>query len=262
MSTAETTTPGQRLRLLSYNIQVGISSVRPHHYLTKSWKNVLPTPRRFENLGRIAHILRDYDIVGLQELDAGSHRTGYVNLTEFLAQQANYPFWHHQVNRAMGPIAQHGNGLLSRYRPTRIVEHKLPGLVPGRGALMAQYGNNDEPLLVMMIHLSLGSRSRMSQLAYVSEIINNYPHAVLMGDMNCSPTSPELAMLFKRTKLREPKEELHTFPSWRPERNIDHILVTPELKVEHCHVLNHALSDHLPIAMEITLPSGIVMQAG
>ena len=259
---ADASSSGQRLRLLSYNIQVGISSVRPHHYLTKSWKNVLPTPRRFENLGRIAHVLRDHDIVGLQELDAGSHRTGYVNLTEFLAQQANYPFWHHQVNRAMGPLAQHGNGLLSRYRPTRIVEHRLPGLVPGRGALMAQYGNNNEPLLVMMIHLSLGQRSRMNQLAYISEIINEYPHAILMGDMNCSPTSPELAMLFKRTKLREPLEELHTFPSWRPERSIDHILVTSELKVEHCQVLSHALSDHLPIAMEITLPCSIEMQAG
>lgn len=256
------TSSGQRLRLLSYNIQVGISSVRPHHYLTKSWKNILPSPRRFENLGRIAQVLRDYDIVGLQELDAGSHRTGYVNLTQHLADQAGYPFWHHQLNRDMGRLAQHGNGLLSRFRPTQIIEYKLPGLLPGRGALAAQFGNNDQPLMVMMVHLALGRRGRMNQLAFVAEIINDYPHAVLMGDMNCAPQGQELAMLFRRTALREPLEELMTFPSWRPERSIDHILVTPSLKVEQCRVLSHALSDHLPIAMEITLPDEVVLVAG
>lgn len=255
-------TSGQRLRLLSYNIQVGISSVRPHHYLTKSWKNLLPTPRRFENLGRIAQLLRGHDIVGLQELDAGSHRTGYVNLTQYLAEHGEYPFWHHQLNRDMGRIAQHGNGLLSRYRPTQIIEYKLPGLLPGRGALAAQFGNNDHPLMVMMVHLALGSRTRMKQLAFVAEILNDYPHAVLMGDMNCTPGSRELAMLFKRTSLREPIEEMKTFPSWRPERSIDHILVSPTLQVERCQVYNDAYSDHLPIAMDVILPAEIVMAAG
>ena len=71
-----------------------------------------------------------------------------------------------------------------------------------------------------------------------------------------------MAMLFRRTALREPIEELMTFPSWRPERSIDHILVTPGLQVEHCRVLGHSLSDHLPISMELTLPEQVVLSAG
>lgn len=250
---------GQRLRLLSYNIQVGIMSVSPHHYLTKSWKHVFPASRRFETLDHIANVLKAHDIVGLQELDAGSHRTNYIDLTEYLANKAHYPFWYHQLNRNLGRIAQHGNGLLSRFHPTEVREHKLPGIIPGRGGLCARFGHGEHSLVVIMLHLALSTRARMRQLSYVAELVNTHRHVVVMGDMNCAPNSPEMSMLFRTTHLREPLEELHTFPSWRPERNIDHILVSSELEVVHCSVLNHAHSDHLPISMEIQLPPGVAI---
>jgi len=250
---------GNRLRLLSYNIQVGINSVTPRHYVTKSWKHLFPARRRFETLDHIANLLREYDIVGLQELDAGSHRTNYVDLTEYLADKADYPFWYHQLNRNLGRIAQHGNGLLSRYRPTEITEHKLPGVVPGRGALLVRYGHGERSLVVIMLHLALSPRARMRQLEYIAGLVGQYRHVVVMGDLNCDPNSAEMAMLFRSTHLREPLEALHTFPSWRPERNIDHILVSSELQVVNCSVLNHAHSDHLPIAMEVELPEDVVL---
>ena len=250
---------GHRLRLLSYNIQVGINSVYPHHYLTKSWKHVFPATRRFETLDKIARVLRNYDVVGLQELDAGSHRTNYVDLTEYLAHKADYPFWYHQLNRNLGRLAQHGNGLLSRIKPAEISEHKLPGVIPGRGALLVRYGHGEQSLAVIMLHLALGTRARSRQLAYVAELVQDYPHAIVMGDMNCSPDAAEMRRLFRTTSLREPEEELHTFPSWKPERHIDHILVSSTLDVIHCSVLNDAHSDHLPIAMEVKLPEGLVL---
>ena len=66
--------------------------------------------------------------------------------------------------------------------------------------------------------------------------------------------------LFRTSGLREPLEELQTFPSWRPQHHIDHILVSDGLKVCDCHVLNHAHSDHLPIAMEVILPPELVLE--
>jgi endonuclease/exonuclease/phosphatase family metal-dependent hydrolase len=190
-------------------------------------------------------------------VDGGSHRTGNVNLTEYLAMQAQFAFWHHQVNRDFAGIARHANGLLSRYQPTEIIEHKLPGFIPGRGALVARYGHGSEALAVVLIHLALGQRTRLRQLDFVAEVVMDYPHVVLMGDMNCAPGSQEMRLLFSRTHLREPVEELCTFPSWRPVRNIDHILVTPGLQVTECRVINNALSDHLPIAMEVAVPRGV-----
>ena len=246
-----------RLRLLSYNIQVGIGSTRPHHYITQSWKHVLPHSKSFKNLDRIAKLLSSYDIVGLQETDAGSLRTGFINQTEYLADKSDFPFWYDQTNRKLGQIAQHSIGFLSKIKPVDVHEHKLPGLIPGRGAMLVRYGQTDNPLILILIHLALGKRARQSQLDYISEIVNQFEHVIVMGDMNCKPGSAEMDQLFRKTKLREPIEELHTFPSWRPMRNIDHILVTPTLNVKETHVLNHSISDHLPLAMEIELPKGV-----
>lgn len=248
---------GQRIKIMSYNVQVGITTRRPHHYFTHSWKHVLPHTQRLENLDRAAGLLGDIDIVGLQEVDAGSLRSNYINLAEYLAFRAGFPFWHHQVNRNLGRIAQHSNGLLSRFIPAEVKDIQLPGLIPGRNAILARYGSSQHPLVLIMLHLALSRKARCRQLAFISDIVNQYPHVILMGDMNCRPGSPEMQLLFERTQLYEPEEETLTFPSWRPRYHIDHILVTPGLKVHSVHALSHAYSDHLPIVMELDLPSDI-----
>ena len=62
----------RHLRLLSYNIQAGFGSSRYRHYLTQSWKQLLPAPSSRENLDRIAGVISQYDLVALQETDAGN----------------------------------------------------------------------------------------------------------------------------------------------------------------------------------------------
>jgi endonuclease/exonuclease/phosphatase family metal-dependent hydrolase len=250
-------TAGRRLRLLTYNIQTGIATSRYRHYLTHSWKHVLPCPARRGNLDLIANLVRHYDIVGLQEADAGSLRSGYINLTEYLAARAGFPHWYDQTNRNFGMFAQHSMGVLSRMRAAEIREHRLPGAIPGRGALVIRYGTGHESLVLMLVHLALGKRARLRQLGFIGEIASAHRHVILMGDLNCRSESPELSVLVDRAGLREPTHDLHTFPSWRPIRNIDHILVSPSLRVEDVSVLNYPLSDHLPISMEISLPDDL-----
>lgn len=245
------------LRLLSYNIQAGMASTRAHHYLTQGWKHVLPHTGSFDNLDRIARLVSDYDVVALQEVDAGSLRSYFINQVEYMARRGHFPFWYHQTNRNLGKFAQHSNGLLSKIQPHEVIEYKLPGLIPGRGLMMARYGQGDHPLVVLLAHLALSRRARAQQLAFIGEIVNDYQHVVLMGDLNCQPQSREMDALLENTHLCEPLNLLHTFPSWRPARNIDHILVTPSLKVSNVRVLNHALSDHLPIALELVVPEDV-----
>jgi len=246
-----------RLRILSYNIQVGIGSTRFRHYVTQSWKHVLPHPRSFYNLDRIAQLISDCDVVALQEVDAGSLRTGFVNQTEYLADRGGFPFWYHQTNRKLGKVAQHAMGLLSKFRPSEVTEYRLPGLIPGRGAMLVRFGHKEHPLIIILIHLALGRRARSSQIDYISDLVKDYEHVILMGDLNCAPDSYEMDMLFEKTQLREPEAVLNTFPSWRPLRNIDHILATPSLDVKNVNVLHHPFSDHLPIAMELEVPAQI-----
>jgi endonuclease/exonuclease/phosphatase family metal-dependent hydrolase len=251
---------GTRVRLLSYNIQVGMASTRPHHYITESWKHVLPHAKSHDNLTRIAHAISGFDIVALQEVDAGSLRSSFVNQIEYLAKKGGFPFWHEQTNRKLGKIARHSNGLLSHYKPAEVNNYKLPGL-RGRGVMVARYGNKDNPLVLLVMHMALGARARQRQFEYVAEIVNQYEHVIVMGDLNCQPDSPEMRYLLNATNLCEPCHSLKTFPSWRPVRVIDHILTSPSLHVHDVHVLQHMLSDHLPIAMEIILPEKLHLAA-
>ena len=247
----------RRLRLLSYNIQTGIATSRYRHYLTHSWKHVLPYPQRMDNLDRIAKLISDYDIVGLQEVDGGSLRSGFINQTEYLALQAHFPYWYDQTNRKLGKLARHSTGFLSRFHPTDVTEVKLPGMIPGRGALVIRFGKGEESLLLLILHLALGKRARQRQLELVSELAHGYRHIIVMGDLNCRSDSDEFNWLLENAELSEPIRELHTFPSWRPQRSIDHILVSSTLNVEKIHVLNYTFSDHLPIMMEVQLPETI-----
>ena len=51
-----------RLRLLSFNIQVGISTEKYRHYLTRGWQHLLPHTGRAGNLQKIGDLLGDFDL--------------------------------------------------------------------------------------------------------------------------------------------------------------------------------------------------------
>ena len=103
------------------------------------------------------------------------------------------------------------------------------------------------------MHLALGARTRTRQLAYIRERVSEFRHLVLMGDMNTHAVD-----LLENSPLRDlgliaPQVEA-TFPSWRPQRCLDHILLSSEFELGRVDVLSQPISDHLPVAVEIRLP--------
>lgn len=246
----------QTLRILSYNIQVGVESKKFGDYLTKSWKHVLPHRRRLLNLNRIGELLHHYDMVALQEVDAGSLRSGFVDITEYLAHRAGFNHWYHQVNRNIGMLARHSNGFLCRMRPSRVTTYRLPA-GPGRGAMLLEFGQGKQSLSVCTLHLALGRRARSRQLDFVRELVGGCEHLVVMGDLNVGCEGEEYKYFVEQMGLIESATGQHTFPSWRPNRKIDHILVSPGLEVISAQVLDYPLSDHLPVGIELTLPAAL-----
>lgn len=242
-----------RLRLLSCNILAGGSIKRYRDYVTHSWKHVLPTGKR-ANLDGLARVIGEFDLVGLQEADAGSLRSGFLNQTQYLAETAGFPYWSHQPNRRVSRLATSSNGLLARRQPDEVLDYPLPGRIPGRGALWARFGQGADALIVVVAHLSLGPIARTRQLAFLAELIGPYPNAILMGDLNTPADSSELETLYARTSLARPAQAPPTFPSWRPTRALDHILVSHTLEVERLWALPYPVSDHLPIAASVRLP--------
>lgn len=249
----------RRLRLLSYNIQAGAFTRSYRHYVTESWKHVLPDREKRDNLDRIAGFLGHYDIVGLQEVDSGSFRSGFIDQTEYLARHAGYPYWHKQVNRSLGVLGQHSNGLLSRMQPSQVDEYRLPGL-PGRGVFLANYGSRDG-LNIVILHLALSKRGRMRQVEFVSSLIAHLKYVVLMGDLNCGSDSTELQVLTESGRLKALGDNENTFPSWQPVRKVDHILVSEALEIENARVIDYPMSDHLPVGVDVILPEGLQLAA-
>lgn len=247
------------LRLLSYNVQVGIGTQSYREYLTHGWKNLLPHRQTYQNLSSIGSLISNYDLVGLQETDAGSLRTGFIDQTKYLAQCARFPYCYNQVNRRLGAFAQHSLGVLSRFPLPETQEIKLPGKIPGRGVLAIRLGGEASPLIILIVHLALGRRSRLQQIEFLAKLIRNYQDVILMGDLNCTSHSYEFEFLCSVGGLLRPEISINTFPSWSPNRSIDHILVSERIGVIRASVLKQRFSDHLPIALEVSLPSHIVI---
>lgn len=243
----------RELRLLSYNIQAGTTTGKYREYVTRSWRQVLPHNERVANLDAIAELVRDYDIVALQEVDCGSLRSGFLNQAKYLATHANFPFWNYQGNRKLGVIAHAGIGFLSRIEPSEVEEHRLPGAIPGRGALVVRFGEGEHALYLVVIHLALGRRARALQLGYIAEVVREYANVVIMGDLNASPSAWEIRRFCDDAGLVIPNDHLLTYPSWNPQRAIDHILISPGMDICDLDVLPVHYSDHRPLTMTVKL---------
>jgi endonuclease/exonuclease/phosphatase family metal-dependent hydrolase len=260
-STPNAVAPARRLDLLSANIQAGHATQRYRDYVTGSWNHVLPSRSKRWNLDALAEHVSGFDIVGLQESDAGSLRSGFVNQTHYLAERAGFPYWSHQPNRRVAGIAASANGLLCKMEPDEVVDYALPSRIPGRGALLVRYGEGADSLTVAIAHLSLSPRARAAQLAFLGELLAGPGHKVLMGDFNCESDTCEMETLFRHSALEPPEHRIASFPSWQPKRAIDHIFVSHGIKVEQRWALPDMPSDHLAIAARIRLPEPVQASA-
>src|SRR5690606_3338184 len=115
------------LRLLSFNIQVGIQTAAYHHYLLRSWQHLLPSRNRDAALQHIAKSFSHFSRVSLQDADAGSSRSRRQNQVARVATEAGFPHWSQQANRNLGQFAQHSFGVLTRLPAVHMQQFQLTG---------------------------------------------------------------------------------------------------------------------------------------
>jgi endonuclease/exonuclease/phosphatase family metal-dependent hydrolase len=204
------------LRLLSLNIESGLHSSRYRHYVTGAWRHVLPARSKRVNLERIAVLAGGYDIVALQEADAGSLRTAQMNQVAHLAEHAGFGYWYAAVTRDLRPFARYCLGCLSRWPLEKVRYHALPGWLPGRGALDVEIRpDGRESLRLIIVHLALGQRARARQLHFLAGLVRDRTDTIVPGDFNCSAGELDTHPGIRAAALRGVHNQ-HTFPSWSP----------------------------------------------
>jgi endonuclease/exonuclease/phosphatase family metal-dependent hydrolase len=199
---------------------------------------------------------QDPDIVALQEVSRGWVISGRLDMLSWLSKRLDMPY-------VSGPTADPfwGNAILSRYPIVDYMEYALPppDLPVRRGLLSTTIDlGNGEQIRVIATHyhhVEGATGIRQLQAQETIKIWDNDKQTVLLGDLNAIPDDPEMVMLQEAGLVDalmgiEPPPA-YTWPSSNPDRRIDYIWISPDLKSSGVHVIASNASDHLAVVAEI-----------
>jgi endonuclease/exonuclease/phosphatase family metal-dependent hydrolase len=247
-------TPGS-LRVLTLNLAHGRGTAFHQAFTGR--------PRILQNLAAVAKLIcdADADVVALQEVDAPSSWSGGFDHLEHLARETGFAHLFHGIHADVRrPRLCYGTGVLSRHpirsgRSWKFAKNALDT----KGYVLTRVETPLATLDVVSVHLDFKRDSeRRAQLlditAHLAERPDPADHLVVAGDFNCSPNGAKgvLSEFTRRHALREPMTPLvETFPSRRPRRSLDHVLVSQSIEVRRTVAVPVLVSDHLPVLAEL-----------
>lgn len=238
--------------------------------LTYNVHRCVGTDRRLD-VGRVAEVIARLqpDIVALQELDVGRARTGGVDQAHQIARRLKMAFHFHPALRVEEEL--YGDAILTTY-PERLVQTgplpghpAIPRLEP-RGAVWLAAEIEGKAVQIINTHLGLVPKEQQIQAswlagpAWLGHPMRQGP-SILLGDFNATASSVVYrtlcAKLAAARRLSPSRSATSTFPSALPVLRIDHIFVSPEIKVENVFApfdpLTRIASDHLPLVMDFSV---------
>lgn len=199
------------------------------------------------------------DVVGLQEVDRATARTGGLDQPAMLARATGMAAHFGRAIRLGG--GGYGNVVLVRGEVVEVSNLHLPSHNEDRMAILARVaptgsgtGVDDRPWWVAVTHLENrrrgGPDDGPAQLEAVLEGLDRLAgseRAVLLGDLNMGPdrVEPALAARGYRPAIGPP-----TFPSHRPRERIDWIAVRGA-GVDAVWVPDVRVSDHRPLVADL-----------
>jgi endonuclease/exonuclease/phosphatase family metal-dependent hydrolase len=223
------------------------------------------TDRRLD-VGRVADVLAalEPDVVALQELDVGRLRTGGVDQAHEIALRLGMACHFHAALRV--EEERYGDAILTGF-PERLIQvGALPGYdriraLEPRGALWVEVTINGVPVQIINTHLGLVPREQQIQAHWLAgPAWLQDPHCtgpvILLGDFNATAASVVYRTLRKRLAPASglALKTSPTFPSRFPLLRIDHLFVSPHIRVLDVQApfspLTRAASDHLPLLMD------------
>jgi len=224
------------------------------------------------DVARIVAVIAEHDpdIVCLQELDVGRARTGGVDQAQAIADGLAMSVRFHAAMTI--EREEYGDAILTRW-PQRLVRvgalptvKGIPGLEP-RGALWARIEKPGVPSVnILTTHLGLvPSEQRLQASVLVGKDWLDHTECqgptILAGDFNAtSITRPYKILTGRLADCQRQiglKPTIKTFPSGFPAIRIDHVFVSPHIRVTDVRTafspLARMASDHLPLIVDFEL---------
>lgn len=191
------------------------------------------------------------DVLGLQEVDIGARRSGYVDQAQLIARMTAMTKVFGRARR-LGWRGAYGNVLLVRGTVADVEHIVLPKLSrhEPRAAIVARAALADGELSLAVTHLSVDPQESRIQLDAVLAGLSNRPlPRVVLGDLNLQAREVSEAFAAAGMSMADPVEP--TFPASAPRARIDHVAVAG-LQVLGVQVPAAApVSDHRPLVVDV-----------
>lgn len=200
----------------------------------------------------------DPDILGLNEVDLGALKTGFVDLPSYIAHKLNmYYFYGYTFYKHYGDV------ILSKYPILEAEIISLPLAIETerpRAIIKAKFQINSSVWTVIVSHLSTNSDDRLAQVPFIVNKIGEettFEKIIWMGDFNLEPTSPEYSLINGTSILNftDSYRFLNTFSGYTgdfnedhiPQKRIDYIMCSPDLVPKSSYVFCSISSDHCAV---------------
>lgn len=241
------------MRLLLYNVRYCSGHGGKFHL---PWSGYLHRTDR--HLDLITAFIKTIapDIVGLLEVDAGSYRSRRRNQAAMIAKTLGHYHVYH-----------------SKY-PDRSMAHRLPLMDKQVNALLCRNPVHArrfhfckkgvkrlvielelQNLVVFLVHLSLGYRTRHDQLNDLYALVQtNQKPCIVAGDFNAFWGDREIKLFLAATGLVSAcVQPQPSFPSWKPRRQLDFILHSSAIGITNFFMPQVTFSDHLPLVCDFEI---------
>jgi endonuclease/exonuclease/phosphatase family metal-dependent hydrolase len=256
-----------------------LDALRPHPAMPRILTYNIHSGRGADgrlDLGRIVAVIAAEapDIVALQEVDVGRRRTDGVDQAHELARRLGMKASFQPALRV--EEEQYGDAVLTALPITRIKAGTLPGyaLLPRlepRGALWVSIETGAGPVQIINTHLGLVPREQQAQAKelagprWLGAEARRDP-LILVGDLNATRAASAYRILTDQladaTKQIPRRGRMATFPSRSPVLRIDHVLISPGLRVTDARVPAgphvRSASDHRPLVVDFEIDASAI----
>ncbi len=201
------------------------------------------------------------DIIALVEVDGGSVRSGFMPQWQEIIELGGYSVL--AMNKYLPGSIWNRAPILGMHMSAVLYYESIgtPSFCEslyfsiGMKRLVLRFSASDYDLYLVHMALDFPTRSiQHSELQLMIQKRSLGRPVIVAGDFNSFGSRDELNSLCEMAGLQfGSRTPLDTYPAYKPEKELENILVSKSVKVVSCEVLPNIISDHRALLMNLEL---------